>query len=239
MVQRHVVYLGEINGFQQLAWRNSVEMFSASDLAAKGKKADQVRYAGVFDESEEFLEVFTKGQSGCFEAHGHALYEARRDVINGAGVNGDVQNELQGANSVVKIRGRDLASVTCRPIQAGRFVDFPNVGLLKRESGLEQCGDAFLPVFFGTEFERGVCLETFPVNGESVAKGDGAAGDGGLALRLLALCFFKIQQTQLGNGGGRWFQRANNELALNAKPCKMLPRRLVANQIGIRRLEPS
>ena len=27
MVQRHVLYLGEINDSQQLAWRKSVEMF--------------------------------------------------------------------------------------------------------------------------------------------------------------------------------------------------------------------
>ena len=31
MVQRHVLYLGEINDSQQLAWRKSVEMFSEQE----------------------------------------------------------------------------------------------------------------------------------------------------------------------------------------------------------------
>src|ERR1035441_1318598 len=46
VVQRHVLYLGEINDSQQLAWRKSVEMFResrrdellhAQDLLAQGK----------------------------------------------------------------------------------------------------------------------------------------------------------------------------------------------------------
>ena len=79
------------------------------------------------------------------------------------------------------------------------------------------------PAFLGAGLQRDAGLAPLPVNGEGVAERHGAIRHGGLTLGSLALGFFEIRQAQFGDGDGCGFERAHNQLALNAKECRIVP----------------
>lgn len=96
----------------------------------------------------------------------------------------NLQNLAQGLNGLVEMLGARLAAGG--PGQAVVPGDFSDIPLAQRWPGFQERSHSFLAVSRGARAERGVTVQTLPINPQGVGEGHLALDAAGGTLRRLA-----------------------------------------------------